>query len=115
MSDATSAGSSVAVLGTAGALVAWQARTRHRPDPAGVAASVYAVAVMAVLAGGHVSPTVGGALAAVAAGVTVQALGRLPADEAPEAPELADASGSGGVGRHRDSERRRNGANAQSP
>ncbi len=77
--DPTSAGSSVAVLGTAGALVAWQARTRHRPDPAGAAASVYAVAVIAALAGGHASPTVGGALAAVAAGVTVQALGRLPA------------------------------------
>jgi hypothetical protein len=47
-----------------------------------VAASVYAVAVVAALAGGHVSPTVGGMLAAVAAGVTVQALDRLPAGPA---------------------------------
>ena len=117
--DPTSAGSSVAVLGTAGALVAWQARTRHRPDPAGVAASVYAVAVIAALAGGHASPTVGGALAAVAAGVTVQALGRLPAAPAPEPARPADparpaepagASGSGGDGWRNDSERRQNGA-----
>ena len=129
--DPTSAGSSVAVLGTAGALVAWQACTRHRPDPAGVAASVYAVAVIAALVGGHASPTVGGALAAVAAGVTVQALGRLPAATAPEPARPADparpaeparpadparpaepagASGSGGDGCRNDSERRQNGA-----
>jgi membrane associated rhomboid family serine protease len=77
--DPHSAGSSVAVLGTAGALLAWQAGPRPAAPP-DLAATVYALAVLAALVGGHLGAAASGALPAVAAGVTVGLWGRVGGD-----------------------------------